>query len=124
MGVQVDADKNDVGGEGEVDFKENAKFGSHMKEKGEAASDFSKSKTLGEQRQYLPIFSVRDELLQVTVLEFLLLLYCDFLNPEIVFKPIFSLVIQFDCRGIACLVEGRCVNLVDIHFELLYITGY
>lgn len=62
---QVDPDKDNVGGEGEVDFKENAKFGSHMKEKGEAASEFSKSKTLGEQRQYLPIFSVRDELLQV-----------------------------------------------------------
>lgn len=62
---EIDADKDAVGGEGEVDFKENAKFGSHMKEKGEAASDFSKSKSIIEQRQYLPIFSVRDELLQV-----------------------------------------------------------
>lgn len=33
--------------------------------KGEAVSDFAKSKTLAEQRQYLPIYSVRDELLQV-----------------------------------------------------------
>lgn len=71
LGFQVDADKTDVGGDGEVDFKENAKFGSHMKEKGEAASEFSKSKTLGEQRQYLPIYSVRDELLQVTGLAIL-----------------------------------------------------
>jgi len=62
---QVDADREDVGDEGEVDFKENSKFGSHMKEKGEAASEFSKSKSLAEQRQYLPIFSVREELLQV-----------------------------------------------------------
>ncbi|KAG6550822.1 hypothetical protein Mapa_007618 [Marchantia paleacea] len=61
---QVDADGTDVGIEGEVDFKENNKFATHMK-KGEAASDFSKSKTLQEQRQYLPIFSVRDELLQI-----------------------------------------------------------
>ena len=60
-----------MGGEGEVNFKENAKFGSHMKEKGEAASDFSKSKTIGEQRQFLPIFSVREELLQVSVVDFL-----------------------------------------------------
>lgn len=28
-------------------------------------SDFAKSKTIQEQRQYLPIYSVRDELLQV-----------------------------------------------------------
>ncbi|KAL3679174.1 hypothetical protein R1sor_022130 [Riccia sorocarpa] len=61
---QVDADAADVGVEGEVDFKENSKFAAHMK-KGEAASEFSKSKTLQEQRQFLPIFSVRDELLQI-----------------------------------------------------------
>lgn len=62
---QVDGDKEAVGDEGEVDFKENAKFAVHMKEKGEAVSDFAKTKTLAEQRQYLPIFTVRDELLQV-----------------------------------------------------------
>lgn len=33
--------------------------------KGEAVSDFAKSKSMAEQRQYLPIFSVREELLQV-----------------------------------------------------------
>lgn len=53
-----------MGEDGEIDFKEEAKFSQHMK-KGEAVSDFAKSKTLAEQRQYLPIFSVREELLQV-----------------------------------------------------------
>lgn len=62
---QIDADKEIVGNDGEVDFKENAKFAGHMKEKGEAVSEFAKTKTLAEQRQFLPIFSVRDELLQV-----------------------------------------------------------
>ena len=47
-----------------MDFKEDAKFAQHLK-KEEAASDFAKSKTIAEQRQYLPIYSVRDELLQV-----------------------------------------------------------
>lgn len=61
---QIDADTAAVGEEGEIDFKEDAKFAQHMK-KGEAVSDFAKSKTLSEQRQYLPIYSVRDELLQV-----------------------------------------------------------
>jgi hypothetical protein len=70
LNMKVDADREDVGDEGEVDFKENSKFGSHMKEKGEAASEFSKSKSLAEQRQYLPIFSVREELLQVIFLSF------------------------------------------------------
>lgn len=40
------------------------KFSSHMK-KAEGASDFSRSKTLREQREYLPAFAVREELLRV-----------------------------------------------------------
>lgn len=62
---QIDADQAAVGPEGEIDFKEEARFASHMKEKGEAVSEFAKSKTLYEQRQYLPIYSTRDDLLQV-----------------------------------------------------------
>ncbi|GMH27685.1 hypothetical protein Nepgr_029528 [Nepenthes gracilis] len=61
---QIDADKAVVGEHGEVDFREDAKLAQHLK-KDEAASDFAKSKTLAQQRQYLPIYSVRDELLQV-----------------------------------------------------------
>nr|GFC38219.1 pre-mRNA-splicing factor ATP-dependent RNA helicase DEAH7 [Tanacetum cinerariifolium]GFC38253.1 pre-mRNA-splicing factor ATP-dependent RNA helicase DEAH7 [Tanacetum cinerariifolium]GFC39552.1 pre-mRNA-splicing factor ATP-dependent RNA helicase DEAH7 [Tanacetum cinerariifolium] len=53
-----------VGEDGEVDFKGEAKFQQHLT-KGEAVSDFAKSKSLSQQRQYLPIFSIRDELLQV-----------------------------------------------------------
>ncbi|KAG9144614.1 hypothetical protein Leryth_010816 [Lithospermum erythrorhizon] len=62
---QIDADTAVVGEEGEVDFKNDAKFSQHLKKGGEAVSDFAKSKTLAQQRQYLPIFSVREELLQV-----------------------------------------------------------
>ncbi|KAK9273961.1 hypothetical protein L1049_018773 [Liquidambar formosana] len=61
---QIDEDTAAVGEQGEVDFKEDAKFSKHL-EKGEAVSDFAKSKTLAQQRQYLPIYSVRYELLQV-----------------------------------------------------------
>ncbi|XP_015894382.1 pre-mRNA-splicing factor ATP-dependent RNA helicase DEAH7 [Ziziphus jujuba] len=61
---QIDADTAAVGEDGEVDFKEDARFAQHLK-KEDAVSDFAKSKTVAEQRQYLPIYSVRDELLQV-----------------------------------------------------------
>ncbi|KAG2317050.1 hypothetical protein Bca4012_067945 [Brassica carinata] len=61
---QVDADTAVVGDKGEVDFRREGKFSEHMK-RVEAMSEFAKSKTMAEQRQYLPIFSVRDELLQV-----------------------------------------------------------
>ncbi|KAG2645585.1 hypothetical protein PVAP13_2KG431815 [Panicum virgatum] len=62
---QVDADTAVVGDQGEINFKEEAKFSQHLKEKAEAVSDFAKSKSLAQQRQYLPIFTVRDDLLQV-----------------------------------------------------------
>ncbi|KAL4325885.1 hypothetical protein GQ457_11G011660 [Hibiscus cannabinus] len=61
---QIDADTAEVGEHGEIDFKEDAKFSQHLK-KGEAVSEFAMSKSIAEQRQYLPIYSVRDELLQV-----------------------------------------------------------
>ncbi len=41
------------------------KFADHMKEKNEASSEFAKKKTLLEQRQYLPIFAVRQQLLNI-----------------------------------------------------------
>jgi hypothetical protein len=65
MKIQVDADTAVVGDQGEINFKDEAKFSQHMKEKAEAVSDFAKSKSLVQQRQYLPIFTVRDDLLQV-----------------------------------------------------------
>ncbi|KAI0136419.1 P-loop containing nucleoside triphosphate hydrolase protein [Xylariales sp. AK1849] len=40
------------------------KFSEHMK-KNEGASDFSKSKTLKEQREFLPAFAVREDLMRV-----------------------------------------------------------
>ncbi|GKV14740.1 hypothetical protein SLEP1_g25564 [Rubroshorea leprosula] len=61
---KIDSDSAEVSENGEVDFKEEAKFSQHMK-KGEAVSEFATSKTMAEQQQYLPIYSVRDELLQV-----------------------------------------------------------
>nr|GEW11338.1 pre-mRNA-splicing factor ATP-dependent RNA helicase DEAH7 [Tanacetum cinerariifolium] len=61
---KIDADTSLVGEHGEVDFKGDATFARHMK-KGEAVSDFAKSKSISEQRQYLPVFSVRNEFLQV-----------------------------------------------------------
>lgn len=41
------------------------KFADHMKEKSEASSEFAKKKSVVEQRQYLPIFAVQQELLTV-----------------------------------------------------------
>ena len=49
---------------GEIDYKATSSFASHLS-KSEAVSDFAKSKSLLQQRQYLPIYACREELLQV-----------------------------------------------------------
>jgi pre-mRNA-splicing factor ATP-dependent RNA helicase DHX38/PRP16 len=41
-------------------------FKSHLK-KSEAASEFSRTKTIAQQRRSLPVYTVREELLQVCV---------------------------------------------------------
>jgi pre-mRNA-splicing factor ATP-dependent RNA helicase DHX38/PRP16 len=71
VGIKDDAkgtgeDGTDKGKEddGEVDYKKSLGFATHLK-KAEGASEFSRQKTIREQREYLPIFSVRQELLQV-----------------------------------------------------------
>lgn len=49
---------------GEVDYKKSTGYASHMvRQKKEAVSTFAKTKSLRQQREFLPIFSVRDELL-------------------------------------------------------------
>ena len=52
--------------DGEVDYKAQAGFAKHIKSQNkEAKSDFAKTKSIAEQRAYLPVYTVRDELLSV-----------------------------------------------------------
>lgn len=50
--------------EGNFDYKSDSQYAKSMKNF-EAVSDFARSKTVKQQREYLPIFSVREELLNV-----------------------------------------------------------
>lgn len=47
--------------EGETDYRKGQQFAEHMKDKSEAKSDFAKKKSITQQRQYLPVFAVRQE---------------------------------------------------------------
>uniref|UniRef100_A0A8C8HRR1 Pre-mRNA-splicing factor ATP-dependent RNA helicase PRP16 n=1 Tax=Oncorhynchus tshawytscha TaxID=74940 RepID=A0A8C8HRR1_ONCTS len=70
MGIKKTEDGDSSGGkpvgeDGRVDYRTDQKFADHMKDKSEASSEFAKKKTLLEQRQYLPIFAVRQQLLNI-----------------------------------------------------------
>lgn len=64
MGVKEDEGDSAVAMPGEDSQKSGSKFAAHMK-KNTGASDFSKSKTLREQREFLPAFAVREDLMRV-----------------------------------------------------------
>ena len=58
--------------DGEVDYKKSSGYASHLKKKADGAngkdgavSEFAKKKSIFQQREYLPVFSVREELLNV-----------------------------------------------------------
>lgn len=64
MGVKEDEGDSAAAAPGEDLHKGGSKFAEHLK-KNAGASDFSKSKTLQEQREFLPAFAVREELMRV-----------------------------------------------------------
>ncbi|KAF7627114.1 hypothetical protein Mgra_00009624 [Meloidogyne graminicola] len=61
MGIKV---KEELEPSETTNYKESQQFASHLKES-EAASIFSMEKTVKEQREYLPVFAVRQKLLQI-----------------------------------------------------------
>ena len=50
-----------VDGEGSVNYKSMQRFADHMKKSSEASSDFSRKKSLKQQKQFLPIYACRQE---------------------------------------------------------------
>lgn len=56
----------DIEDDDRVDYKDGSSFAKHMKgQKNEAQSQFAKTKSIKEQREYLPVYAVRDQLLDV-----------------------------------------------------------
>lgn len=64
MGVKEDEGDSAAAMPGENGKSSDSKFASHLK-KEEGGSNFSRSKTLKEQREFLPAFAVREELMRV-----------------------------------------------------------
>ncbi len=60
---QIEQLKQEV--EDEVDYRAESQYAAALRKKNEAVSEFAKSKTIKEQREYLPVYSVREELMTV-----------------------------------------------------------
>ena len=65
LGVKNTSDKEKVTEEDSVDCKKNQQFAEHMGDKSQAVSDFAKRNTMKEQREFLPVFAIKEELLKI-----------------------------------------------------------
>merc|ERR1719228_2382382 len=66
LGIEKVDDKEEKDLDDRTDFRENQKFADHMKIDQEGGkTDFSKKKTLKQQREFLPVYAVRQQLLQL-----------------------------------------------------------
>ncbi|KAI8799530.1 P-loop containing nucleoside triphosphate hydrolase protein [Cladochytrium replicatum] len=63
LGVKKEDDG--AGEEDNTTMKQDSKFAEHLKDTSDAMSTFARSRTIREQREYLPAFAVRESLMQV-----------------------------------------------------------
>jgi len=66
LGIEKTDDREDKDQDDRTDFRENQKFADHMKVDQEGGkTEFSKKKTIKQQREFLPVYAVRQQLLQL-----------------------------------------------------------
>lgn len=68
MGIEKKKDEEDGKYDADTDtadYRKDQKFAEHMTNQDQGASDFARRKTMIQQRQYLPVFAVRQDLLNV-----------------------------------------------------------
>ncbi|KAK9727570.1 Pre-mRNA-splicing factor ATP-dependent RNA helicase PRP16 [Basidiobolus ranarum] len=68
MGIKKEGETKDISNDAdgdEVNVRGDSQFATHLKTSTDAVSTFARSKTLREQREYLPAFAVREQLLQI-----------------------------------------------------------
>ena len=65
LGVEKKDDREDKGTDDTMDHRANSKFADHMKVDQEKKSESAKSKTLKQQREFLPGYACRHDLLKI-----------------------------------------------------------
>jgi pre-mRNA-splicing factor ATP-dependent RNA helicase DHX38/PRP16 len=66
LGVKKKDDRESTNGEEvNVDYKKSQQFSDYMQDKNDAVSDFAKKNTIKQQRELLPVYTAREELLNI-----------------------------------------------------------
>lgn len=61
LGIENKSDREKPTEDDSVDYKKSQQFAEHMGDKSQAVSDFAKANTLKQQREFLPVFAVKEE---------------------------------------------------------------
>ena len=99
MSVACQAEEAGPGSDDEGHHRKGSQFKTHLK-KNEAASEFSKTKTIAQQRRSLPVYQVKDELLQVGSGGGELILI--FLSIDFLFYCRYHILLVFDSSCLIC----------------------
>ncbi|XP_065064439.1 pre-mRNA-splicing factor ATP-dependent RNA helicase PRP16-like [Rhopilema esculentum] len=65
MGIKKKDEDDEDKNKNDVDYKSSQRYADVMNDQNEGVSDFARKKSLKEQREFLPIFAVRQELLRI-----------------------------------------------------------
>ncbi len=69
LGIENKSDREKETNEDDsIDYKKNQQFAEHMGDKSEAVSDFAKVLTMKQQREFLPIFAIKEEVNKCLIL--------------------------------------------------------
>lgn len=63
LGIKRRDEKDEQGDE--VDYRKSQKFAEHMQQKTDAVSEFARKRTIDEQRKFLPIYAIQEDLLKI-----------------------------------------------------------
>ena len=121
MGIK---EKDETVHETDDDIRNKNKFADHMKN-ASGASEFSQTKTIKEQRQYLPIFSVRDELLRIVDENPVVIIIGETGSGKTTQLAQYLYEAGY-CRNgqrVACTQPRRVAEIVGIKFYKVYISG-
>ena len=61
LGIEKKSDKETVNEEDSIDYKKDQQCADHLAGKSEAVSDFAKKNTMKQQREFLPVYAVKEE---------------------------------------------------------------
>jgi len=101
------------------DFKKKSQYSSHMKEKSQAVSTFARTKTMKEQREYLPVYGVRNELLQTIRENQIVIIVGETGSGKTtqLTQYVAIIVVYFDVVSFTLILLGTCSRMVIAKME-------